>query len=183
MSLLSSASVSASSVRTTAPQVFCVTSYATTPSFANGSSGTMLANFPAASHYLTALKQATRHFQVAPLSAVSMVPCSSSTLISLATCSSSTTRHVGYSSTHYAASTAPSSLSGGSVSFPSFIPTNLCCTGNSVYLVGLPCWVRGQSCHPHSLSHYSSVFLGSTSCHAWAFCCPFVAVYRTFMFG
>ena len=130
-SSLSSAPVSASSAPTTAPQVFCVASYATMPSFATGSARASLASSPAASHhspsvqinlqtYLAAFQQAARHLQ--PLPAVSLAPCSSSTPISLATSSLSSPSHVGRNSTHSAASTSPSLLPGGSVSFPSFIP-------------------------------------------------------------
>ena len=128
----SSAPASATSALTTAPQVFFVASYATLPSFSTGSARASLASLPAASHHsppvqvnlqtnLAAVQQAVRHLQ--PLPAVSLAPCSSSTPFSPATSSLSSPSLVGRSSTHSAVSSSPSSLPGGSVSFPSFIPT------------------------------------------------------------
>ena len=145
------APVSTSSIRTTAPQVVCVTSFATMPAFAPGSALTSFARLPAASShsppvqinlqtYLAALQQAARHLQPAPLTAVSSAPCSSSTPFSLASSSASSSSPAGASSTHSAASTSPSSLPGASLSFPSFIPT-VCAAlggpfGSSAFLAG-----------------------------------------------
>ena len=122
----SSGSVSYSSTRRTAPQVFNVNSYAIMPPFASGSAGTSLASLPAASNfgqpvqinfqtYLSAL-QAVQHLQPAP-----SVPYSS-TPIPLETSTTSSTSHISYSSIHSAVATAASSFPGESVSFPSFIP-------------------------------------------------------------
>ena len=146
-----SAPVSTSSIRTTAPQVVCVTSFATMPAFAPGSALTSFARLPAASShsppvqinlqtYLAALQQAARHLQPAPLTAVSSAPCSSSTPFSLASSSASSSSPAGASSTHSAASTSPSSLPGASLSFPSFIPTVCAALGapfaSSAFLAG-----------------------------------------------
>ena len=146
-----SALVSNSSIRTTAPQVVCVTSFATMPAFAPGSALTSFARLPAASShsppvqinlqtYLAALQQAARHLQPAPLTAVSSAPCSSSTPFSLASSSASSSSPAGASSTHSAASTSPSSLPGASLSFPSFIPTVCAALGapfaSSAFLAG-----------------------------------------------
>ena len=123
----SSGSVSYSSTRRTAPQVFNVNSHAIMPPFASGSAGTSLASLPAASNfgqpvqinfqtYLSALQQAAQHLQPAP-----SVPYSS-TPIPLETSSPSSTSHISYSSIHSAVSTTAFSLPGESVSFLPFIP-------------------------------------------------------------
>ena len=180
----SSAPVSASSIRTTAPQVVCVTSYATMPAFATGSARTSIARLPAASQhslpvqinlqtYLAALQQAARHLQAALLSTVSSAPCSSSTPFSIASTSPSSPSLAGASSTHSAASASRSSLPGGSLPFPSFIST-VCA------VLGAP--FASSAFFASSVAGFTTnVFLSSVSFRARFFHRSFVAVYCTFM--